>query len=76
MAQPFTPQKMNDIFDNLETNDFEYVLRKLTETLKILSCYEETDEVEADIQDDIDNLKEILIDVISSMASKQMEAVV
>ncbi len=76
MAQPFTPQKMNDIFDNLETNDFEYVLRKLTETLKILSCYEETDEVEADIQDDIDNLKEILIDVISSMASKQLEAVV
>lgn len=58
--------RIKEIFEKIDTTDFEYVLQKLTESLKILECYEDEENIKNQIKEDIENLKKTLIDVIAS----------
>lgn len=70
LAERIKSEKIKDLFDNLQTNDFEYVLRKLTQTILVLECYEDIEGIKAEIKEDIETLKETLIDVISNSHPK------
>lgn len=65
LAEKITFQKIKSIFDEFDTTDFEYVVYKLTESLRILEFYDHEKTIYDVIKDDADRLKDILITVIT-----------
>jgi len=64
---------IHKMFINLETADFEYIMRLLEDTSTAIQCYS-SDEVSQEIQkklvDDSKNLKEYLVDIITNNLAK------
>ena len=65
LAEKITDPKIQMIFREFNTTDFEYVVYKLTESLRILEFYDQEKDIYRIIKEDSDRLKEILITVIT-----------
>jgi len=65
LADEIKSEKIKNIFKSFDTNDFEYVLRKLTDALEVTKLYKESTKLTKEIEEDVENLKKILIDAIS-----------
>lgn len=65
LAEKITDPKIQLIFREFNTTDFEYVVYKLTESLRILEFYDQEKDIYRIIKEDSDRLKEILITVIT-----------
>jgi hypothetical protein len=65
LADEIKSEKIKNIFKSFNTNDFEYVLRKLTDALEVTKLYKESKKLTKEIEEDAENLKKILIDAIS-----------
>lgn len=65
LADEIKSEKIKNIFKSFDTNDFEYVLRKLTDTLEVVKFYKESESLVNEIENDAEELKKILIEVIS-----------
>jgi len=65
LADKITSPSIKSLFTSLYTNDFEYVMRKLTDALVIAKLYPEGDKLGLRIKKDLDQLKNTLIDVIT-----------
>lgn len=66
LSEKIKSEKIIKLFKSLKTNDFEYVLRKLTETSNLLRCYKSSKDILLEIESDITELKSTLINVIST----------
>lgn len=65
LSENIDSERMRDLFSSIGTYDFEFVMRRLLETLDIIQHYD-TDGVISDyISNDIEELKQTLIHVIS-----------
>lgn len=58
-------ERIKSLFKKIGTNDFEYVMRKITDTLKIAEFYPEGKPLLDKLINDLKELKTTLIDVIS-----------
>lgn len=56
---------IKNLFHSIGTNDFEFVMRRLQETMETLHCYENSEKIRENIRTDIDSLKGALISVIA-----------
>lgn len=65
LAEKITDPNIKAIFDEFDTSDFEYVVLKLTESLRILNYYDIGKHIYDSVKTDADRLKEILITVIT-----------
>jgi len=65
LAEKITDPKIKSIFEEFDTTDFEYVVYKLTESLRVLEFYDKEKTVFDEVKKDADSLKEILITVIT-----------
>jgi len=65
LAEKITDSNIKAIFDEFDTSDFEYVVLKLTESLRILNYYDEDRLIYEKVKLDAEKLKEILITVIT-----------
>lgn len=66
LAEKITSEKIKNLFKQFKTNDFEYVLREVTRTLKVIKNYKNTKELTKEISQDIKELKKTLIDIITT----------
>lgn len=66
LADKISSPEIKKLFENIKTNDFEFVMYKLTETLKIIQIYDEHSELYNKIERDLISLKQSLIEVIQS----------
>ena len=60
---------IHKMFINLETADFEYIMRLLEDTTKTINCYSDdecSDEIKNKLIDDSHNLKQYLVDIITN----------
>ncbi len=59
---------IHKMFDRLKTADFEYIMRLLEDTNKIINCYLENEnlEIQNRLKSDSENLKEYLVDMITN----------
>lgn len=71
LADEIKSEKIKNIFKSFDTNDFEYVLRKLTDTLEVVKFYKESESLSNEIENDAEELKKILIEVISKCHPKK-----
>lgn len=76
LAEKVKSYEMKQLFEKLGTNDFEYVLRKLTEVLDVLECYTDIDSVRTKISETLAEFKETLINVISESHPPNPRAIV
>lgn len=65
LAEKITDVKIKAVFEEFETSDFEFVVLKLLESLKVLNHYDLKKEIYQIVSDDAENLKKILIQVIT-----------
>lgn len=65
LAERVTSEQIRQIFTSLGTNDFEYVMRKLTDALQIAGLYDEAAAFGVRLSEDLEELKATLIDVIA-----------
>ncbi len=65
LAERVTSEQIRQLFASLGTNDFEYVMRKLTDALQIAGLYEEGEAFGIRLSQDLEELKTTLIDVIT-----------
>lgn len=65
LADRITSPNIKRLFAEIRTNDFEYVMRKLTDTLQIARLYPEGAALVVKLETDLEELKATLIDVIS-----------
>ena len=66
LAEKITDDEIKALFKEFETSDFEFVMLKLIETLRVLDYYAPNSDLYKKISRDVDALKEILIDVIAN----------
>ncbi|MGL5793951.1 MAG: DUF4917 family protein, partial [Waterburya sp.] len=52
-------------FDNLGTTDFEYVIKSLRDSAKIISAYRDDLKTAKQMMDDAENIKELLVKTIA-----------
>jgi hypothetical protein len=67
LSEKINDTKIKSLFNEFNTSDFEFIILKLTESLKVLNYYE-TDsnkKIYKSVKEDSEKLKEILITVIS-----------
>ncbi|MBL4575547.1 MAG: DUF4917 family protein [Opitutaceae bacterium] len=65
LAENIESERINSLFDAIDTHDFEFVMRRLLEASDIVKHYDSTGNISAHIHEDIEELKETLIQVIS-----------
>lgn len=66
LAEKISDPNIKAIFSEFNTSDFEFVVLKLTESLRILDYYDDNREIYLKVQEDAEKLKEILISVITA----------
>ena len=65
LAENIESDRIKQLFEAIDTHDFEFVMRRLLETEEIVKHYDSSDKVRSYIQNDIEELKRTLIHVIS-----------
>jgi hypothetical protein len=65
LKERVSSNRMLTLFEQFETADFEYIMRKVSETLDVIKLYEKTEELQERLETDLNELKETLITVIS-----------
>lgn len=75
LAERVTSQQIKQIFASLETNDFEYVMRKLTDALHISRLYDEGAAFGVCLSQDLEELKTTLINVITQSHPASPQAI-
>lgn len=65
LAENIESDRINMLFEAIDTHDFEFVMRRLLETKSIVSHYDSSEKVTKLIDEDIEELKKTLIQVIS-----------
>lgn len=65
LAEQIDHEEIKKLFDEFETSDFEFVMLKLIECLRVLDHYDSDSNLYKNINDDVNALKEILIKVIA-----------
>jgi len=65
LSEKITDPKIKAVFNEFNTSDFEFVVLKLTESLKVLNYYDSEKDIYNSVKDDAEKLKEILISVIT-----------
>jgi len=65
LAENIESDRINMLFDAIDTHDFEFVMRRLLEAVDIVKHYDSTEDITDHIQQDIEELKRTLIHVIS-----------
>lgn len=65
LAENIESERIKLLFEAIETNDFEFVMRRLLETEEIVKHYDSSDDIRNHIHNDIEELKNTLIHVIS-----------
>lgn len=65
LAENIESERINMLFDAIDTHDFEFVMRRLLEAVDIVKHYETSEKITNNIHDDIEELKKTLIQVIS-----------
>ncbi len=65
LADRVQSQHVKNIFANLGTSDFEYVMRRLTDALKVVNLYPNNTTIANQIRKDLDELRNSLIQAIS-----------
>ena len=74
LAENIESERINMLFDAIDTHDFEFVMRRLLEAVDIVKHYDSSEEITDHIHEDIEELKKTLIHVISkSHPSKPSE---
>lgn len=66
LADKITSEKIKNLFKELGTNDFEYVLREVTRALKVVKGYSNTKDLCKEMSSDVKELKKTLIDILTS----------
>ncbi|MBL4653701.1 MAG: DUF4917 family protein [Flavobacteriales bacterium] len=65
LAENIESDRINCLFDAIDTHDFEFVMRRLLEAVDIVKHYDSSENITRHIHDDIEELKRTLIHVIS-----------
>ncbi len=65
LAENVTSDEIRTLFNELDTNDFEFVMRRLFEADEIIKHYPETDDLSTTLNSDLESLKATLIQVIT-----------
>lgn len=65
LAEKVRSEKLKQLFASMKTNDFEFVMYKLTEALKIVRLYNASSNFVKEIEDDLNDLKYSLIEAIN-----------
>ena len=65
LAEKIFDPNIKAIFSEFDTTDFEFVILKLTESLRILDYYDKSKVIYSMVKNDEEKLKEILISVIT-----------
>lgn len=65
LAEKISDPNIKAIFSEFDTTDFEFVILKLTESLRILDYYDKSKVIYSKVKNDAEKLKEILISVIT-----------
>lgn len=65
LAEKISDPNIKAIFSEFDTTDFEFVILKLTESLRILDYYDKSKVIYSNVKNDAEKLKEILISVIT-----------
>ncbi len=65
LAEKITDVNIRAVFEEFNTSDFEFVVLKLTESLKVINHYDVNKEVYDKVYEDAEKLKRILIQVIT-----------
>lgn len=65
LADQIEATEMQQLFERLNTTDFEFVMRRLFEADEVIEHYENSSELSALLQSDLESLKRTLIQVIS-----------
>jgi hypothetical protein len=66
LAEKITDPKIKAVFTEFNTSDFEFVVLKLAESLRVLNYYDTEKVIYNKVKEDAEKLKEILISVITS----------
>lgn len=66
LAEKITDPKIKAVFAEFNTSDFEFVVLKLAESLRVLNYYDTEKNIFNKVKEDGEKLKEILISVITS----------
>ncbi len=64
LAEKLKSTKIKRLFTEMQTVDFEFVMHKLSEALKVINLYENNSDLFKNITSDLDSLKKSLIEVI------------
>lgn len=75
LAERIESSRIKRLFNELQTNDFEYVMRKLTDALHLVRMYPEGSDVASSIQSDLDELRNTLINVINQSHPANPQAI-
>ncbi|CAA0081237.1 DUF4917 family protein [Zhongshania aliphaticivorans] len=65
LAENIESERINMLFDAIDTHDFEFVMRRLLEAVDIVQHYDSSEGITEYIHEDIEELKRTLIHVIS-----------
>jgi hypothetical protein len=65
LAENIESERINMLFDAINTHDFEFVMRRLLEAMDIVKHYDSSEEISSSMQGDIEELKKTLIQVIT-----------
>lgn len=75
LAERVTSSRIKRLFSELQTNDFEYVMRKLTDALQLIRAYSEGVAVATSIESDLNELRNTLIGVINQSHPANPQAI-
>lgn len=65
LAENIESERINALFEAIDTHDFEFVMRRLLDTADIVKHYDSSEEITKFINEDIEELKKTLIQVIT-----------
>ena len=65
LADNIESDRINMLFDAIDTHDFEFVMRRLLEAGDIVQHYDSSEDITKHIYEDIEELKRALIQVIT-----------
>ncbi|MGL1921234.1 MAG: DUF4917 family protein [Hyphomicrobiales bacterium] len=66
LAENIESEHIKQLFEKIETNDFEFIMRRLFEAGEIVEHYPNSDDISEALHEDLEELKNTLIQVISS----------
>lgn len=65
LAENIEAERINMLFDAINTSDFEFVMRRLLEAIDIVRHYDSSESITTSMHEDIEELKKTLIQVIT-----------